>query len=246
MGAWAGGDPRSCRRSAHRSRCNWTMRGDCLAGLVFGRRRAAHGRPRSARHQGSARTSTPPVITARTTRLVRAADLRSFRNALAALATGGSPFDARDRLIVVPTRAASLHFLRSMEDRMTGPTALVLPDLVTRAELHVRLFERIDPALGPAAPYTDAEREALLSVACRAAIAAGTAPPFRVRPGLIAEMLEFFDSLKRHQKTVDDFERLTMGRLEGAETDRGAERLIRQTRFFVAAFREFERRCSES
>jgi hypothetical protein len=28
-------------------------------------------------------------------------------------------------------------------------------------------------------------------------------------------MLEFFDSLKRHQKSVDDFERLTMGRLDG-------------------------------
>ena len=60
-------------------------------------------------------------------------------------------------------------------------------------------------------------------------------------------MLEFFDSLKRHQKSVDDFERLTMGRLDGgAAGDRGAERLIRQTRFFAAAFREFERRCAAS
>ena len=97
------------------------------------------------------------------------------------------------------------------------------------------------------APYTAEEREALLTVACRAAIEAGADPPFRVRPGLVAAMLEFFDSLKRHQKSVDDFERLTMGRLEaGAAGDRGAERLIRQTRFFAAAFREFERRCATS
>src|SRR5207253_3037747 len=40
---------------------------------------------------------------------------------------------------------------------------------------------------------------------------------------------------------------LTMGRLGGGtEIDRGAERLIRQTRFFAAAFREFERRCAAS
>ncbi len=78
-------------------------------------------------------------------------------------------------------------------------------------------------------------------------MAAGADPPFRVRPGLVAAMLEFFDSLKRHQKTIDDFERLTMTRLEaGSGLDRGADRLIRQTRFFVAAFRDFETRCVEA
>jgi RecB family exonuclease len=187
---------------------------------------------------------------------VRAADLRSFRSALVALATDGSPLDARDRLVIVPTRAASLHLVRTIEDRMSARGAVILPDFITRAELHQRLFERIG---GPedlaartappctAAPYTSAEREALLAVACREAIDAGADPPFRVRPGLVAAMLEFFDSLKRHQKSVDDFERLTMGRLDsGAAGDRGAERLIRQTRFFAAAFREFERRCAAS
>ena len=58
------------------------------------------------------------MITPRTTRLVRAADLRSFRSALVALATDGSPLEARDRLVVVPTRAASLHLQRAIEDRM--------------------------------------------------------------------------------------------------------------------------------
>lgn len=191
------------------------------------------------------------MITPRTTRLVRAADVRSFRRALVALATGGSAFDARDRLVICPTRAASLHLLRSIEDRMPQPGALVLPDFVTRAELHARLFERIEPsddvAGRKAPPYDDAEREALLAVACRAAIGAGANPPFRVRPGLIGAMLEFFDTLKRHQKSVDDFERLTIGKLDGGqEIDRGAERLIRQTRFFAAAFREFERLCAVS
>jgi RecB family exonuclease len=192
------------------------------------------------------------VITPRTTRLVRAADLRSFRSALVALATAGSPLEARDRLVVVPTRAASHLLLRSIEDRMPPGAASLLPDFVTRAELHARLFERI--ALAPdelagreAPPYTADEREALLAAACRAAIDAGAEPPFRVRPGLIGAMLEFFDMLRRHQKSVDDFERLTVGRLDGGQDiDRGAERLIRQTRFFAAAFREFERLSASS
>ena len=153
------------------------------------------------------------MISPRTTRLVRAADLRSFRNALVALATDGLPLDARDRLVIIPTRAASLHLVRAIEDRMSARGAVILPDFITRAELHERLFERI----GCGVPYTTEEREALLAVACRAAIEAGADPPFRIRPGLVAAMLEFFDSLKRHRKSVDDFERLTMGRLEGAE-----------------------------
>ena len=207
------------------------------------------------------------MITPRTTRLVRAADLRSFRSALVALATAGSPLDAargkpleaRDRLVVVPTRAASHLLLRSIEDRMPAGAASLLPDFVTRAELHARLFERIESAPRTGAPhereaapregsaYTTDEREALLAAACRAAIDAGAAPPFRVRPGLIGAMLEFFDTLRRHQKSVDDFERLTIGRLDGGQgTDRGAERLIRQTRFFAAAFREFERLSASS
>ena len=188
------------------------------------------------------------MITPRTTRLVRAADLRSFRSALAALATNGSPLDARDRLVIVPTRAAAAHLVRSIEDRMAEAAgAVVLPDFVTRGELYERLFDRLSEAHAEPWPYTAAEREALLTVACRTAKAAGADPPFLVRPGLVAAMLEFYDSLKRHQKTIDDFERLTMTRLEaGSGSDRGAERLIRQTEFFVATFREFERQCSEA
>ena len=188
------------------------------------------------------------MITPRTTRLVRAADLQSFRSVLAALATDGSPLDARDRLVIVPTRAAAAHLVRSIEDRMGGSAcAVVLPDFVTRGELSERLFNRLSEAHAEPSPYTPAEREALLTVACRTAMAAGADPPFRVRPGLVAAMLEFFDSLKRHQKTIDDFDRLTMTRLEaGSGLDRGADRLIRQTQFFVAAFRDFEKRCVDA
>src|SRR6185295_16425239 len=120
-----------------------------------------------------ARTAAPPVITPRTTRLVRAADLRTFRSALVTLCTTGSPLDARDRLVVVPTRSASLHLVRTIEDGLTDGGAVVLPDFVTRGELHDRLFERIDLAPRQGTPYTAEEREALLAVACRGAIEAG-------------------------------------------------------------------------
>jgi RecB family exonuclease len=57
--------------------------------------------------------------------------------------------------------------------------------------------------------------------------------------------LSLYDELKRRQNSVDNFERRALGVLEpGAAIDRGAERLVRQTRFLVAAFRDFERRSA--
>jgi RecB family exonuclease len=186
--------------------------------------------------------STP---TPRATRLIRVADLQIFRAAVVSLATHGSPLDARERMVVVPTHAAAAHLVRSIEDEALGPgvRARVLPDLVTPRELVQRLGERLSetrPGL------TEAEREVLLGVACRSAADQGAAPPFHLRPGLVAEILRFYDELKRRQNSVDDFERRTLGMLEpGAATDRGAERLVRQTRFLVAAFRGFEQRSVE-
>ena len=158
----------------------------------------------------------------------------------------GSPVDARDRMIVVPTRGAAALLVRSIEDAVLSAAtqALALPDLVTPRELVTRLAER----LGRSRPVlTPAQREVLLGVACRVAQEQGTAPPFQLRPGLVAEILRLYDELRRRQNSVDDFERRALGVLEpGAAYDRGAERLVRQTRFLVAAFRDFERRSAES
>jgi RecB family exonuclease len=160
------------------------------------------------------------------------------------LATMGSPVDARDRMVVVPTRAAASLLVRSIEDDVLGTSqALALPDLATPRELVARLSERLSnsrPVL------TSAQREVLLGVACRLAHEQGAEPPFQLRPGLIAEILRLYDELRRRQNHVDDFERRALGVLEpGAAYDRGAERLVRQTRFLVAAFRDFERRSAE-
>jgi RecB family exonuclease len=172
-------------------------------------------------------------------------DLQSFREAVIDLAMTGSPLDARDRVVVVPTHAAAAHLVRSIEDTALRPPrrAVVLPDLVTSRELTPRFGERLRE---PPRLLTDAEREGLLGIACRAARDRGDEPPFRLRPGLIAAILHFYDELRRRQNRVGDFERRVLDLLEpGAATDRGAERLVRQTRFLVAAFREFETRARD-
>ena len=75
----------------------------------------------------------------------------------------------------------------------------------------------------------------------------GTPAPFRLRPGLIVEILAFYDELRRRDRTVAAFERLMAASLEpSAEIDRGAERLLRLTRFLSAAFEVFERRIAET
>ena len=60
-------------------------------------------------------------------------------------------------------------------------------------------------------------------------------PPFQIRPGLIAEMLRFYDQLRRQSQSVKRFQELMEDALGGdaADVDRGAERLLRQTRFLA-------------
>ena len=182
------------------------------------------------------------MITPRATRLVRVGDLQAFREAAIALAVHGAPLDARDRLVIVPTRAAAEHLVRGIEDA-TPSGAAILPDVATASELVERFGDRL-PA--PRRQLSAEEREVLLRVACRAVIAGGIEPPFHVRPGLLAEMIRFYDDLRRCQQDVDAFERLALGMLEpGAPDDRGARQLVEQTRFLAAVFRDFERRCSE-
>jgi RecB family exonuclease len=121
--------------------------------------------------------------------------------------------------------------------------AVLLPDLITAAELIPSLVSRLPLTRRV---LTSEEREALMGVACREA-ALEHAPPFRLRPGIVAEILDLYDRLREHQKTVDTFERLALGRLEpGADLDRGAARLVQQTHFLVAAFRVFERRVADA
>ena len=185
------------------------------------------------------------MITPRATRLLRVAGLRQLRNTLAAVVSEGDPLAARDRLVVVPTRAAAAYLRRALEDRLLpAREAVVLPEIVTRDDLTPRLAGRIPDRPRVLGAF---EREVLLAAACHRVADAGVIPPFRLRPGLVGEILDFYDALRRHQNSIGGFERLMLDTLEpNASIDRGAERLARQTRFLAAAFREFERRCGET
>lgn len=121
--------------------------------------------------------------------------------------------------------------------------ARVWPQIVTRAGLYRAFYDRLSD---PPALLDDYAREVLFQRAAADAVASGDVPPFEVRPGLIPQMLSLYDALRRQHRRIDDFERLVGGALEaGADIDRGARRLLQQTRFLVSAFRAYETRLAE-
>jgi RecB family exonuclease len=174
------------------------------------------------------------VITPRRTRLIRVHDLRGFRAAVAELAgrtsaSGTSSLDrthASSTAIVVPTRSA----------------ANQLGAGVTRDELYDLLYARL---ADPPRRLTAIERDIIAQAAARAA-SADADLNFRLRPGLVSEMLRFYDHLRRQSQQVKRFEELLNGALGSDEIDRGARRMRAQTRFLADAFREYERRTRES
>jgi len=184
------------------------------------------------------------VITPRIIRLLRLPDLQTLHVTVARLAAEGGPLAARRCAVLVATRGAAEALRRTIENlSLVAPAAaVVMPDILTREDFYTRLHREL-----PEAPalLSEFEREVLVRRAARLASAAGVPAPFRLRAGLIVEMLALYDQLRRHGRTIDQFERLMVESLEpGADSDRGAERLLRQTRFLVAVFRELERRVA--
>jgi RecB family exonuclease len=186
------------------------------------------------------------VTTIRTTRLVRAPSLHAFQDAIIQLGLERGVSASRHTAIIVPTRSAARQLRRTFEDAMLAAErrAIVLPDLVTRTEYYERLRADLDVPVGLLTPY---EREAILLAGAHEAVTEGLSPPFELRPALIGEMLELYDQLRRQRQSIDDFDRLLTEELEPrALTDRGAERMLRQTVFLAAAFRFYERRVDET
>ncbi len=180
------------------------------------------------------------MITPRTTRLIRAADLRAFQRAIVSCLPL-EPLAARDCAVIVPSRSAAEELRRTIENvtLLNGAAARGLPDIVTRDEFYARLRERMPGAPASLTPF---DREVLLRRSAHAARTAGAEPPFNLRPGLIGEILALYDELRRRHQTVADFDRLMTGTLESsAAYDRGAARLLAQTAFLTATFQTFER-----
>ena len=179
--------------------------------------------------------------------LVRARGLAAFRQALCDLALEGGPAVSRRRLVLVPTRAAAELLRQTMEQRSldAGTRAVVLPELVTRADWLRRLHQEL-PA--PVPLLTRLDREVLLhraaGEACRLR---RMAPPFRLRPGLVGTMLDFYDELRRRQRTVRRFVGALFDDLRVERgTDRGSESLIAQTCFLGSTFLAYERGIARS
>lgn len=176
------------------------------------------------------------LITPRETHLLRAPTLRAFQRAIVDQVTGC--IDAsRPAAVLTPTRAAAGQLRRTLAAAgvVHGRAALV-----TRSEWYEWLHERH----GACPPLlTAVQRQVVGTAAAGDARAAGCVPPFRLRPGIVAALLVFYDQLRRQRRSVDAFERLLLDELEpSAELDRGARRLLLQTRFLVAAFRAYDRR----
>jgi RecB family exonuclease len=171
-----------------------------------------------------------------------------MQRSLASIASPG-PLDlaARECAVIVPTHGAASELRRTLENihlKQGGAAVCILPDLLTRADFYERLHERL-----PDAPpvLTAFEREVLFRLSAGIAADSGVPAPFRLRPGLIVEILELYDELRRRHRTIDDFDRLMTDSLAPSiETDRGAERMFRQTQFLSAAFAEFETRVAAS
>jgi RecB family exonuclease len=185
------------------------------------------------------------MISPRRTRLHRVPDLRAFQAAIARLALDGDLALVRSTLVVVPSASAGAQLRTTMENHVAREGrrgAIVLPVIATREGLYDDLHARLPD---PPVRVSQFEREVLLRVAAREAVASGCEPPFRLRPGLIAEILEFYDALKRQDRTIEAFERNTIDALAPtASIDRGADRLLRQTRFLTSTFRCFEERLA--
>ncbi len=178
------------------------------------------------------------MITSRQTLLHRAADPDGFHRGIAALVAERQPLGVRDTFVVVPTRAAADQLRRTLEHLAwtSGAAALCLPLIGTRADLLDALAARLRH---PPPRLSAFAREVILGRAARAARAGGYEPPFAVRPGLVAEMLALYDALRRQRRTVARFEEFLTDELTASD-DRGAERLLAQTRFLAEAFRGYD------
>lgn len=175
-------------------------------------------------------------------RLTRVPTLHAFRRALIGLLPLGDLELARATAVIVPTRSAAALLRRTIEDRLTPGSAVVLPDIVTRRDW----YERIALRLAAPPPRVGAfERDVLMEAAAHQAITDGATPPFHLRSALVGEIVALYDAIRRQGQSVDDFERLVLEPLAAeaeAEGDAGAERLLRQTRFLTQTFRGYEAR----
>ncbi|MES1255217.1 MAG: hypothetical protein ABUS56_06405, partial [Acidobacteriota bacterium] len=182
------------------------------------------------------------MITPRRTRLVRVPDLHAFRRAITALSGGAGPQDGvgddSASVVLVPTGGAG----RQLQRRFADGTA---PAILTRDEFYGFLHARLPDRSARLSAY---DRDVMMQSSARATTTAlGLAGRWRLRPGLLGEILRFYDQLRRQARNVARFEELVEEALSrDAEHDRGAERMLAETRVLTAVFRGYEARVQAS
>lgn len=142
--------------------------------------------------------------------------------------------------IIVPSRGARVE-LQSWLSRCGVAAADAA--IVTRDELYETLHDRLRDA---PRRLTTFERDAMAQAAAAEAASEYPDLPLRVRPGLVAEILRFYDQLRRQAQQVKRFEELIVDAIGDEEGDSGARRMLQQTRFLAAVFAGYERRVRES
>jgi len=125
----------------------------------------------------------------------------------------------------------------------TRSAARLLGTGVTRDELYDLLHARLS---SPPRRLTALERDVMAQAAARAAAARAPELAFQLRPGLVAEMLRFYDQLRRQSQQVKRFQELIDEALGSDDLDRAAARMRVQTRFLADAFGEYERHAAAS
>ncbi|MEP7309143.1 MAG: PD-(D/E)XK nuclease family protein [Acidobacteriota bacterium] len=184
------------------------------------------------------------MISPRRTRLVRVRHLPAFRQAILESIRQAD----QSGVVIVPNAGAATQ-LRRMIARRQESSALELQH-VTRQGLYDCLHERL---ADPPRRLTRYDREALVRAAAREVSldigghrdSAGLREPGELRPALVTEVLRLYDQLRRQRQQVTRFEELLEETLQrDAELDRGAERMLRQTRMLAATFRAYERRMA--
>jgi RecB family exonuclease len=193
------------------------------------------------------------VISPRRTRLLRVRNLHDFRSAIVNLTAPG----AFSQIVVVPNGAAAQQLSRLIQRSRNGADAVAsglsrnpqtsssrkLPDLASRDDFYARLHERL---VDPPRRLSSYERDVLAQTSAKESSAIlGLGP--ELRPGLVAEMLRFYDQLKRQSQRVARFEELLDEALgKEVDLDRGARRMLEQTHLLAATFRDYERRVADS
>jgi RecB family exonuclease len=201
----------------------------------------------------------------RVVRLVQVADLDAGQRVLAALCRSDHPRRSAACVMLVPSRNAAEQFRRTLERRVLeergvtpaalatalglpaapgSASVLVAPRMVTREGWYDLLHEAsgdVRPRVSPIAS------EVLMAAAARAAGRADVPAPFLVRPGLVAEMVAFRDALRRLGHDLPAAAAHLLPDLEAeAAADKGAARLLLQTRFLLTAFADYEARLEAS